>query len=151
MFKARVIRPTLALLGLGDGPAAENLLLGTALTESALTYLAQLGGPALGLYQIELPTHYDLFESFLKFRPMLAAKIYPLRMSSLDTPFQLVANLAYATAIARLIYYRARDSLPDAADALGMALYHKAHFNTAAGASDPSRTVAAFARAIAVG
>lgn len=149
-FKARVIRPTLALLGLGDGPAAENLLLGTALTESGLIYLAQLGGPALGLYQIELATHEDLHRNFLAFRPLLLAKLYPLRTGSLPDEFQLTTNLAYTTAVARLIYYRAKEPLPDAADAAGMAAYHKAHYNTTAGATDPTKSVANFARAIAV-
>ena len=58
-FRADVIQPTLAHLDGDDAPrfqglAAENLLLGTALVESGLHYLHQLGGgPALGIYQIE--------------------------------------------------------------------------------------------------
>ncbi|HEV2650775.1 MAG TPA: hypothetical protein VGU69_05935, partial [Rhizomicrobium sp.] len=53
-----VVRPTLARLGLNDGPVALNLLLGTAAQESGGTYLAQYPtGPALGLWQIEPNTH----------------------------------------------------------------------------------------------
>ena len=45
---ALVIRPTLKYLE-WDGRAAEQLVLGTAITESRLRYIKQLGGgPALG-------------------------------------------------------------------------------------------------------
>ena len=47
-FRRLVVRPALQAIGLCS-PAAERLLLGTALTESGLTWLAQKGGgPARG-------------------------------------------------------------------------------------------------------
>ena len=47
-FLAYVVRPSLDSIGLWS-PAAERLLLGTALTESELTWLRQRGdGPARG-------------------------------------------------------------------------------------------------------
>ena len=46
---------------------------------------------------------------------------------------QLVWNLFYATAIARLIYLRRPQPLPPVGDLPGLAEYWKAHFNTAAG------------------
>ena len=59
-FAERVIRPALVKLRL-QSPAAEALLLGTAVVESGLSALVQAGGgPALGLYQIEPATHADI-------------------------------------------------------------------------------------------
>ncbi|KAF0118141.1 MAG: hypothetical protein FD149_866 [Rhodospirillaceae bacterium] len=73
-FVTTVIRPTLLHLGL-HSPAAEALLLGTAIQESRLgTYLRQTGGgPALGVYQMEPATHEDIWTNFLAYRPDLAA------------------------------------------------------------------------------
>ena len=133
-FLRLVIRPTLEGLGL-PSPAAERLLLGTALVESGLTYLTQIGGgPALGLYQVEPATHKDLYRNWLNFRPEWAAALERFIVPAQPRGDQLVWNLAYATAAARLIYYRRPEPLPMADDIQGLAQYWKAHFNTHLGA-----------------
>ena len=59
-LRLRVIRPTLAALDLG-GEEVEALLLGTAAQESGCgRKLAQEGGPALGVWQIEPNTQAAL-------------------------------------------------------------------------------------------
>jgi hypothetical protein len=147
-FRIRVIRPTLALLELG-GPAAENLLLGTALAESRLAYLCQVGGgPALGLYQCEPATHADLWGNYIAHVDGLPAKVRGL-MSDRPPLEQLVTNLAYATAIARLHYRRIREALPAAGDAAALSSYHKRHYNTVLGAADALRNETLFRQAIA--
>ncbi|MFQ6017939.1 MAG: hypothetical protein ACE5KF_07060 [Kiloniellaceae bacterium] len=135
-FRRYVIRPAIRRLGL-DSEAAEWLLLGTALVESDLTWLVQKGGgPALGLYQIEPRTERDLWRNYLDHRAALAARVRSLMTGQARTQ-QLVTNLAYATAIARLIYRRVPEPLPAADDLPGLARYWKAHFNTAAGTGTP--------------
>lgn len=147
-FRIRVIRPTLAALELG-GPAAETLLLGTALAESRLTYLHQVGGgPALGVYQCEPATHADLWAGYIGHVDGLAPKVRGL-MSDRPPLEQLVTNLAYATAIARLHYRRVREALPAAGDAAALSSYHKRYYNTALGAADPLRNEPLFRQAIA--
>jgi len=132
-FLRGAIRPALAALRLG-GPAAERLLLGTALTESGLVHLRQVGGgPALGLYQIEPATHRDLWRTYLAYRPALAARLLRLAAPTGPGDAQLVWNLGYATGVARLIYRRRPEPLPPADDLEGLARYWKAHFNSAAG------------------
>ncbi len=131
-FRRLVIHPALQAIGLYS-PAAERLLLGTALTESGLRRLHQVDGPALGIFQIEPATHADVWANYLAYRENLASRVASLASEQprLD---QLVWNLAYATAIARLIYYRRPEPLPAAADLAGLARYWKAHFNSALGA-----------------
>lgn len=139
-FRLAVVRPVLMQLSLWS-QAAENLLLGTAVQESGLRYLRQLGrGPALGVYQIEPATHDDVWTNFLAFRPALAESLSRLAAPVPDRRTQLVLNLAYATAMARLIYWRRPEPLPEADDVAGLARYWKAHFNTVLGRG----TVAAF-------
>lgn len=132
-FRFTVVRPVLHHLDLWS-QSAENFLLGTAVQESGLTHLRQLGqGPALGLYQIEPVTERDVHLNFLKYRPHLSMLVNELLAPMPDHAQQLITNLAYATAIARIIYLRCPDPLPDSGDPVGMARYWKKVFNTEKG------------------
>ena len=63
-----VIRPALMEIELWS-EAAEELVLGTAIVESRLSFIKQLGsGPALGLWQIEPDTHRNSYDNFLEYR-----------------------------------------------------------------------------------
>lgn len=145
-LKNYIIVPTLQLLGNEfNSNAAINLLLGTAAQESHLgKYLHQLNGEALGIYQIEMDTHIDIYENYLQYRSELLDKITTflisfkltnsnpiLRISYYEQ--NLIGNLYYATAIARLIYYRVSEKLPEADDIEGLAEYWKKYYNTEKG------------------
>ena len=83
---ALVIRPALEKLSLWS-LSAEELVLGTAIVESGLTYLKQHGdGPALGLWQVEPATHDDLYTNFLNFRPELGSKLLVLAWMRTSLP-----------------------------------------------------------------
>lgn len=134
-FRLYVIRPTLQHLDLWS-KEAEVLLLGTALVESNLRWLRQKkGGPGLGIYQIETATHKDIWKSYLRklTKAKLKAKVLWLTSRS-PLDWQLIYNLAYATAIARVIYWRKKEKLPEADDIKGLAKYWKDHYNTHLGA-----------------
>jgi hypothetical protein len=132
------IRPALAKLEAG-GRAAEQLVLGTAIQESLLVHRRQLGnGPARGLFQMEPATHDDCWNNFLKFRPVLAAKV----RQTLDAGQEPVAgtlevNDGYAAAMCRVRYLRVAAARPDADDVAAMAAYWKQHYNTPLGAGTP--------------
>ncbi|MCA9367010.1 hypothetical protein KC887_01955 [Candidatus Kaiserbacteria bacterium] len=129
-----VIRPTLELLGLGS-PAAEQLLLGTAATESRMgRYLHQINGPALGIYQMEPTTHDDLIVNYLRFHKGLLQGITLLTSTYRGTAAkELIGNLNYATAMARAHYYRVAEALPAFGDIEGQAAYWKKYYNTTKG------------------
>lgn len=130
-FRALVVRPTLEALGL-HSPAAENLLIGTALQESGLRWLRQLGeGPALGLYQMEPATCRDIWQNYLAFHRDLAQRVS--RLGDREELGHLVTRLDYATAMARVHYLRRPEPLPDAGDIEGLARYWKGYYNTAQG------------------
>ena len=78
LLRSMVIRPALTKINLWSR-SAEELILGTAIVESGLTYLKQHGdGPALGLWQVEPATHEDLYTNFLNYRPELGSKLMEL-------------------------------------------------------------------------
>jgi len=125
-----IIKPVLNDLDLYSR-SATNLLLGTAAQESKMgTYLHQIGGPALGIYQMEPSTNLDIHGNYLSFNHELDTRVDQLCIPSLDIHQNLIYNLGYATAMARLHYYRITEALPDADDVEGLAYYWKVYYNT---------------------
>lgn len=141
-FKTYVLRPTLEQIKLYS-LSAENLLLGTALTESGdLHYLHQLGqGPALGLYQMEPHTHDDIWDNYLAFRKDLRREVLAYLGPVPEPKDQLITNMAYATVMTRVHYLRVKEPLPAASDHRGLANYWKQHYNTELGAGKPDAFV----------
>ena len=135
-LREEIIRPALLHIGLYS-KAAENLVLGTALTESRARYLRQLGGgPALSIWQIEPLTHHDLHNNYLNGRRELRGLVYDLMTDSAANDFdgELVGNLMYGAAMCRVFYRRIPARLPDEQDAQGMSRYWKKYYNTHLGA-----------------
>jgi hypothetical protein len=129
-----VIRPALESIGLWS-PAAENLVLGTALVESKAAYVRQVKGPAISIFQIEPATYKDLLR-WLKERPDLEHKVMVLRSGMYpvaDSVFEMQGNLCYAAAMCRVFYRRIPQELPGPANSLGMAKYWKVFYNTLLG------------------
>ena len=130
-----VIRPVLISLDLSSANA-EKLLLGTACVEAECgRYLVQIGGPALGIYQMEKATHDDCWENYLNLLSnTLAHKVD--RWCTIDPPDDLapemIGNLCYATAMARVKYLRDPAPIPDYLG--GHAAYWKRVYNSPLGA-----------------
>jgi len=132
-FTKHIIRPALEAIDLYSEAAAE-LLLGTAIQESRLTYLKQIGGgPALGVFQMEPATHDDLYTNFLAYKQKLSAKVGQLIVTPIPAA-EMIWNLYYAAAMARIQYYRDSAPLPEAGDISRQASYWKRVYNTTAGA-----------------
>lgn len=136
-----VIIPTLKFIGKQYfSDSAVNLLLGTCAQETHMgEYLYQINGSAAGIYQIEEATHNDLYENYLQFNNSILEKIIKLLINFIEPNFgmapqfcneNLIGNLYYSTAIARLLYYRHSEPLPNANDIEGLAKYWKKYYNT---------------------
>lgn len=127
----QIIRTTTQLIYLWS-PEAEDLLLGTAATESHLgKYTSQIGGgPALGIYQMEPATLRDIYDNWIDNRPYLAkeiGKIVGCNHASID---RLQYDPVYSTMLARLHYRRVKFALPKHGDIGGYGEYWKDHYNT---------------------
>ncbi len=146
MFLKHVIRPTLAHLAtinpnLGSR-ASEQLMLGTAIAESRLNRIHQVGkGNAKGFFQIEASFDYDapatfedIYERYLRGRPGLLVAIQDLRCPALTTREQLAGNPFFGCGIARIKFWMQREPLPQADDLDGFGRYYKRYYNTASGA-----------------
>lgn len=130
------------ILGILPNPhvAVIELMMGTAMQESQCgEAIAQYGGPALGVWQMEPFTHDDIWNSFLsgKLRDQIdsMAGDIPYGGDKHPTATNMIGNLYYACAMARMHYYRIPAALPAQGDYLAQAKYYKQYYNTPLGAA----------------
>lgn len=127
----RVIEPTLKQLGLYS-ESAVNLLVMIAAHESVKgNYIAQLVGPARGIYQMEGNTHDDIIKWLKANKPTIYAQIN-LLVTEVSADMMMY-DLRYATAMARVFFLRFPEALPSGSDDVSMSLYAKRRWNTSAG------------------
>ena len=120
----------------------QELLLMTCAHESRLgEYTHQVGGPALGWYQVEPNTLYDTYINFLNYpkQSHLLKSIEALTGVQGPQTTHLQFNPIYSTIIARLKYYRDPRPLPSRFDTWAMAEYAKDVFNTHMGDATPEK------------
>ena len=110
---------------------AVELLMLTAATESRLgTYYKQIGGPALGIMQMEPFTAHDIYKNFLRFPSNLDLFLWVENLrGNQKVEEALTYNLAYQIAMARIHYWRVRSPLPKN-EAGELANYWKLHYNS---------------------
>jgi len=142
-----VIRPILQRFNLWSY-SAENLLLGTCAQESQMgTYLKQIMGEALGIYQMEPPTHDDLWLNSINsdLRRKLRG-VFPNLTVGFDPYHLLIVNLEYATIMARIKYLTIKEALPDAEDIAGLAKYYKRYYNSSIGKATEEQFISNYHR-----
>lgn len=129
---------------------ARELLMMTAAHETRLgTYLAQVRGPARGIYQMEPATERYLLRTMESLNPSLHAKIAALNLEidgrdGSERDMDSYHNLAYQTAMARAHYWYRPGKIPK--DAKEMAAYAKRHWNTARGKATADDYLSAYRR-----
>ena len=127
-FVDTVVAPALIALGLDSVPARQ-LLLGTALQESGLRDIDQIGGgPARGAFQIEGATRADVLHWVERTHPQWFDVVEGLDGEVRDA------------AVARLIYERAPGVI--GASPAEQAAYYKQWYNTPLGAATVEKYLA---------
>lgn len=133
-FRESIVKSTLNDL-LMYSPDAEELLVFTCATESeGCTYIRQVDGPALGIYQMEPETYNDIWQNYISKKSSLSMIIFSnFEVYSMCSPERMIYDLRYATAMARIFYRRIPEPLPKADDLEGIWEYYKQHYNTPKG------------------
>ena len=141
--KEHIIIPTLKSMSIPVSEEAIELLLMTMAHESlGGKYIVQLNGPALGVFQMEPATHNDIWENFLKYHHQLSfdALSFTISDTSSEDGEEMIGNMYYACAMARLHYYRVKAAIPARKDYIREQLWHRAlaeyakeHYNTIEG------------------
>lgn len=133
-FRDHIVVPALGHIG-AYSRNAEQLVMGTALAESGLSFIQQIGnGPARGFFQMEPATHDDIWENYLPRKLELVNDLKSLIIRDMNLLDQLHGNLYYAAAMCRIHYLRFREPLPEEDDWPGFAAYWKKYYNTRLGA-----------------
>lgn len=141
-----VIVPTLQIMRM-HSEAAVNLLLGTCAQESAMgEYIAQINGPALGIFQMEPATFRDIWQNYIAYNDDIEAMVRQDFRGRPNNPSQLVSDLRCATVMTRLHYRRRPEPLPKADDVWGLGAYWKQHYNTENGRGTVEEFVRNFER-----
>jgi hypothetical protein len=109
---------------------AEDLLMGTAAQESRLgKYIAQINGPAKGIFQMEPATETDLW-SYIS-RKDLSNLVGTVSGVPGPNPLHLEGNLIYQIITARIFYLRVKEAIPEGL--VPQAKYYKKYWNTELG------------------
>lgn len=147
MLNCKQLRSLIIVPALSDlqcySKEAEELLVFTCAAESnGGTYLKQINGPALGIYQCEPETHTDIWINFIHHRSrtaiLLQQKFNVVRSAEHE---RLIYDLRYATAMARCHYLRIGEALPKANDINAIWDYYKLYYNTPGGAADKENSI----------
>lgn len=152
-FMEYVIKPTLKELSAYDAridsEPARALLLGIAAQESSLGYRLKQenNGPALGVFQMEPETHHSLWDNFISYRSDLWNVLSRMAGKVADNeeipPEEMITNLKYACAMARLRLWVSPFPLPTEANNIkALGEYWKQHYNTPLGKGKVSDFIA---------
>jgi hypothetical protein len=141
-LKEYIIKPALMDLVLYSEDAVQLLLFTCAVESQGGTYIKQVKGPALGIYQMEPATYNDIWQNYIKNKSSLLLTLLSnfdcTRMPSED---RLIYDIRFATAMARIHYARVPEPLPYPYSTDDLWYYYKHYYNTALGAADKDSAI----------
>lgn len=144
-LKELVIEPALQDIGMLSDEATYLLLFTCAVESNGGTYLKQIKGPALGIYQMEPATYNDIWHNYIVFKQqlslMLGHNFNAFRIPSED---RLIYDLRFASAMARIHYVRVKEALPGATNVEAIYDYYKKYYNTGLGKADKEKCLMAY-------
>jgi len=150
--KEHIVIPVLKQMSIPYSEEAVELLLMTCAHESnGGEYIRQIEGPACGIYQMEPITHDDIWNNYLDYRQDLKDDVekWAFENTTID---QDIGNMYYATAMARVHYWRVPEALPtregygSRAWLNALSQYAKDHYNTHLGKATPEKYLTDYLR-----
>ena len=148
-FRECIIKPVLSELQLYSKEAEELLVFTCAVESEGGTYIKQVKGPAVGIYQCEPATHTDIWRNYI-FNHSHLLSILGMNFGVHNVPDsdKLISDMRYATAIARIHYLRVLQAIPSTGNIDSIYEYYKKFYNTVAGKSSKDKSIAAYNRFI---
>lgn len=135
-FRELIVKSTLNDLLMYSENAEELMVFTCAVESLGGTYLRQVNGPALGIYQMEPQTYNDIWQNYIKTNgKLLMAFLSSFHIGFMPPEEMLIYDLRFATAMTRLFYRRILQPIPAATDIDGIWNYYKLYYNTAKGAA----------------
>jgi hypothetical protein len=151
-----IVIPVLKQMSIPYSEEAVELLLMTIAHESnGGEYIKQIEGPACGIYQMEPATYTDIWNNYLDYRQDLKEDVELWSFGIYRGVEQDIGNMYYATAMARIHYWRVSEALPKQTDyqphqgmdfLAALARYCKAYYNTHLGKATPEKYLTDYLR-----
>jgi hypothetical protein len=116
-----------------DSEDARAMIFATGKAESGYRVLEQMGGPAVGFFQVEPATAQDVWDNYVFYRPQIKTDLYALGLDDGDLKHSIMSSIALQVAFARLQYRRFKDPLPKSDNKEAQAKYWKKFYNTELG------------------
>jgi hypothetical protein len=135
-FRELIVQSSLNDLLLYSIEAVELLVFTCAVESLGGTYIKQVNGPALGIYQMEPITYNDIWHNFIIPDTKLSLRLFnSFDVNRMPSEARLIYDLRYATAMTRIFYLRIQEPLPSASDVNAIWEYYKKYYNTSNGAA----------------
>jgi len=136
-LRTLIIKPALVDLIMFSEEAVELLIFTCAVESNGGSYLKQISGPALGIFQMEPKTYNDIWQNYIKGKSDILLKLlHSFGIINMPDEDRLIYDLRFATAMARLHYMRVQEPLPKLHDLDGLWHYYKNYYNTSNGKAD---------------
>ena len=146
-FREFIIRPALTTIQMYSTEAEELLIFTLAQESQGCSYLAQVGGPAVGPYMVE-PTTYKSILAYINRDMDMRNRAYRTFGYSLPPPIDVLKyNLRFATVIARCFYAMINRPLPKSTED-DMWHYYKTYYNTKDGKATKDEAIANYRKFI---
>ncbi len=141
-FRSLIIEPVLSKLQIYSKDAEELLVFTCAAESLGGTFLHQVSGTALGIYQMEPNTYTDIWINYIRARNRMAT-LMALHMGCNRIPDsdRMIYDLHFATAMARIHYMRVSGKLPDGKDSEALWEYYKKFYNTEKGKAQKEASI----------
>ena len=145
-FRQWIVRPALADLQLQSAAFEELLIFTCAVESNGGTYVHQIQGPALGIYQIEPNTFTDLWANYIIRTPNVVNLLsLNFGLNRVPQPMEIITNLRLATALCAL-YYSWKKANPNSTDANYLWNLYQSLYNTELGAAQMDESIALYQR-----
>ena len=141
-FRELIIKSSLSDLLLNSQDAEELLVFTCGVESLGGTYLQQVKGPALGIYQMEPTTYNDIWQNFIIPDNKLGLRLFNnFDVSRMPSEERLIYDLRFATAMSRIFYLRIQEPLPPANDVDAIWDYYKKYYNTVKGKAEKNESI----------
>jgi len=141
-FRDLIVKSSLSDLLLYSQEAEELMVFTCAVESRGGTYLHQVSGPALGIYQMEPMTYNDIWHNFILMDNKLALRLCNnFDVNRMPPESRLIYDLRFATAMTRIFYLRVQAALPAFNDINAIWDYYKKYYNTPKGAAQKDESI----------
>jgi hypothetical protein len=141
-----IIKPALQDLAIFSDDMCQLLLFTCSVESVGGTYIHQVNGPALGIYQLEPATYNDIWTNWIKDKQGLKLQLlHNFNAPVMPDENRLIYDIRFATAMCAIFYSRVHENIP-ASTFEAMWDYYKRYYNTSKGKADQEHAMNSWLR-----